>query len=626
VNNQIYDRYVNNVWQTPYDIKDAFAFCLSNSSYSGLQQQFSMPEALWLTNNGANITGLQFDPGDGNGYRNLVPGQLVNVLYADTGFRDITFRAVVSGTTLYSQSRIHISLSLQERFPSTTVIPMTSTESFGGKTAKGKVTIRLANPQQGLRNPLIVIEGFDTGKITNPETIFGDTDYGRFIDDADESSDLTNLMLQSNYDIIYVDWDDGTDDIRRNALLVKDVIRYVNTRKAQSGSTSKNVVIGMSMGGLASRYALRKMEISNENHQVSLFVSYDTPHQGASVPIGFQHMANQLSSVLVKTGINNLNKIVSLFSATPNFKKMLGIVHSPAARQMLLQHVAANGNMDNSMHNSWQTELANLGYPQGFSSSPVRNVAISNGSSCAQYQDLDPNEPLLYYSGKANTTFLGDYVLKIVAPYLARLSLRGGWAILGLPGKNEIKFDLSVNATWEGLNNQVFYCNIVYTKKLLWLIPLRFTIAKDRRFAPNDVLWYERYAGGFYKTNIDLKDSSADTWFYKYNVTAKHQPLFGFVPVPSALDIGFGPDYQDKWMFQTKYKGAALEEYQTPFQNFITSAEANQSHLTITPLNGTWLRNEILGLSPQAIDCTIKCMTNNDLLGESSLFCTGSEY
>ena len=39
------------------------------------------------------------------------------------------------------------------------------------------------------------------------------------------------------------------------------------------------------MGGLVTRYALAKLETENVEHQVGTYFSYDSPHQGAWIPI-----------------------------------------------------------------------------------------------------------------------------------------------------------------------------------------------------------------------------------------------------------------------------------------------------------------------------------------------------
>lgn len=52
--------------------------------------------------------------------------------------------------------------------------------------------------------------------------------------------------------------------------------------------TQPNVVVGMSMGGILTRYALKKMEDRNIPHCTSTMITWDTPHKGANAPLGVQ--------------------------------------------------------------------------------------------------------------------------------------------------------------------------------------------------------------------------------------------------------------------------------------------------------------------------------------------------
>jgi len=54
---------------------------------------------------------------------------------------------------------------------------------------------------------------------------------------------------QDGYDVIYLDFEDGTDYIEKNVLLIQDCIRQINELKVGNAS---NVVIGVSIGGVYS--------------------------------------------------------------------------------------------------------------------------------------------------------------------------------------------------------------------------------------------------------------------------------------------------------------------------------------------------------------------------------------
>ena len=116
-----------------------------------------------------------------------------------------------------------------------------------------------------------------------------------------QKKDLIDELNDLGYDVIIVNHpvnesngiDGGSDYIQRNAFTLISLVRYINETKQ---GNEPNVVIGPSMGGLISRYALAYMEKklaetgnnTKWNHDTRLWVSFDSPHQGANIPIGVQ--------------------------------------------------------------------------------------------------------------------------------------------------------------------------------------------------------------------------------------------------------------------------------------------------------------------------------------------------
>lgn len=67
--------------------------------------------------------------------------------------------------------------------------------------------------------------------------------------------------------------------------------------------------------------------------------------------------------------------------------RALEVSNTPAARQMLINWVNTNFQVDNSWHTQWQTDLRTMGYPAQYG---IRVVAVSNGSECAITQPFSP--------------------------------------------------------------------------------------------------------------------------------------------------------------------------------------------------------------------------------------------
>jgi hypothetical protein len=265
---------------------------------------------------------------------------------------------------------------------------------------QGVVTISLGSNHNSLTNPLIVVEGFDPGYYLTPESLTGFTTYGDWISSIPSQTTLYSL-LTSQYDIVWIDFTDGSADIRNNAVVVEDVIRWVNANKT---SSNPNVVLGLSMGGLCARYALKKMENGGETHQVGLFISHGVPEQGVSVPLSLQYLETHLNSLYLRAGpARGFYQMYSMFwnPTLPNLDGVLTLSDLPSAEEMLINHLNASYQIDNSVHNAWETELNALGYP---SQGGIRNIAVSNGSECGQTQTLPQNGQILYLNGKLNTS------------------------------------------------------------------------------------------------------------------------------------------------------------------------------------------------------------------------------
>ncbi|ACT96484.1 T9SS type A sorting domain-containing protein [Dyadobacter fermentans] len=180
--------------------------------------------------------------------------------------------------------------------------------------------------------------------------------------------------LSEGYDLVLVDYDDARAAIENNAQVLKAVIQHVNSIKQ---GNIDNVVIGASMSGLVARYAIRKMEVDGIQHHVMLLICFDTPHQGANVPVGMTQLLWESSPTL-------LTKVVLKFFAK-GWRNYYNAMLTPAASQMLMHWGGAlTGGVGSKSpaFDAFRTNLFNLGnggYPAN-----CRNIAVINGSMTAQ--------------------------------------------------------------------------------------------------------------------------------------------------------------------------------------------------------------------------------------------------
>jgi hypothetical protein len=626
---QLFDKYVSGVYQNPYLQDKTVGFALGSRDYQGLNFNLNLPANLWLTNSSSNVDHIQVDPGDGSGYRTITPGVNLAVSYADTGMKVLNFKVFLTdASVLVTHTQLHISPDPLTLFGGGAIEGnqiinngvrtgfyrnqyfVESTDTYHRIPGEGIITVKYAGAHTSLVKPLIVVEGFDQGIYTIPEYLNGVYSLNEFMLSVTNSSTL-NLLLPT-YDIVFIDFRNGTDDIHRNALVVESVIRWVNATKTGG---NPNVVLGLSMGSLCARYALKTMENNGETHDTRLFISHGGPQQGAEIPVAFQDLIEHAHNLYMRAGpASALYSIVRLFAPSlTNIGGVVSLSETPAAEQMLITRIKSNFTVDNTIHDNWQNELKSLGYP---SQGGIRNIAISNGSNCGQTQTLSPGGQVFLVDGQMSTSFLGSILSEIGGPVVAVLAGQPGLLLSVLPGRNTINLHFQGNAVVDGGGNQAYNGKITYTKTLFFLIPITVTLT-DRTFSsPSGLHSFETFAGD--NLTFNSSNNISSEWFGKYNITANFGQGFDFVPVTSVLDIGEGNTTLLESDYLTGYDGISRPTPKTtPFDNFITAytpisptvLNNNEAHISYDPRNGQWLANE-LNTPASSSGCITVCSAN----------------
>lgn len=256
-----------------------------------------------------------------------------------------------------------------------------------------------------LRRPFIVCDGFDPNDSKNYYTSSNDEVDGRGMyeilngnpsknekDPKRPSANLVSKLQARGYDLVFVNFLDGAGDIPSNAEALRGFLNDIINNKYRDEKTEEAILVGPSMGGLITRYALSKMEEQGEEHYIRQWISFDSPHKGANVSIGFQWLINYFSKI-------HTGGIGKLEDAKEQFSDIIDMINLPAAKQMVLQHYSQLGEegqiKDNEYHMSvgphpdFQTfydsiELLNNG--KGYPAIPKR-YAISNGGKAKRYNE-----------------------------------------------------------------------------------------------------------------------------------------------------------------------------------------------------------------------------------------------
>lgn len=639
INDKYDDKYTNGVWQNPYDSKQTFAITSSVIMLNKSNVDVVLPATLWHTN--ASVTEIAIDFGNSTGYKILTNGVVASTTYIAVGVYTWTYRILIDGQYKYCRQKVKVTqadtrlLSRNPACRAPQVINVNATKPYQGVLGSATIQVVRGGACNELRNPLIVAEGLDTGLLGQGGTI-GDSDIQNFFTSVDlsDSVELENFLINNtavDYDIIYVNWNNGTDFIQRNAYVLEAVIAWVNEQKVLSGSTTKNVVLGQSMGGLVARYALRDMENNGLNHDTSLYISHDAPHQGANIPLGILNMARHTVNEFIQTPLGNITIPVN-GAGNVGLATIDDLLDAPAVNQMLINNVDTNGNRTNTIHTNWQNELRLFGYPQ-----QTRNIALSNASHCASSQGLVSNQELVTITGNGGTSVLTSVVLLLfpsIDPLIGVALNDTSASLLGfLPGNTKLDLEFRANAFPSTGTARIYKGRLTYEKKLLWLIPITRTIFDKSVDSQSGDKFIENYPGGVTPNALAISENGGDNnLFYNYDYNLNVNLNFDFIPATSALDVGSGYSIlnDSDYFFRYTASSPPLGTKAIPFNNFTTSSNENSSlnaeHISFNRRNGDWLATELDNSTTnnQVFDCSYVC-SNTSITGADFL-CTTSNY
>ncbi|WP_179333402.1 T9SS type A sorting domain-containing protein [Winogradskyella costae] len=424
------------------------------------------------------------------------------------------------------------------------------------------------SPDGILDKPIIVVDGFDTGDLRDINGIYSLLDFVN----SSGTENLADQLRTQDFDVIILNFpiytraadsetiDGGTDFMERNAMLLVELITIINADKSLN-SPDQNVIIGPSMGGLISRYALNYMEANSMDADTRLFISFDAPHLGANVPIGLQHQLNYLAN-------NPLSPVAEL---QPFIESLL---KSPAGRQLLIDHFESHLTGDDlftfddnltlpephPFRTTFNTNINNLtisGFPEN-----VRNVAIVNGSGTgSSYFAADGVTPV------TNGFAIVDAILPVDSPL----------------GTIDVEIDIHMTPA-AGTPRQVsrFFAPL--------LPPFIPDIENTASAGTVNFDGVDSAPGGLFDLSA-LTDSFGtgggigDAFFAALQIDK-----FSYIPTVSALALDITePDTGNEinWHYNGDFSSAS------PFAN-IYSPDANEPHVLLTEANVAFALDEIL--------------------------------
>ena len=536
--------------------------------------------SLVFSNCGKQISNVSINFYDGAGYQALANGGTLTQTYTDSsGYKPFAIKVVCTDGSVYecySLQYVHVTTGVGARYAIGNILPLAQNVNFFNTAPtpkRGTMQVVYSSkrpsghPQyQKIIKPLIIINGLDETDI-DPNTPAALKKNLRKLLDAwefdiigyDFNSQLDDL---AGYDLIYINYY-TLDKIEHNADMLISMLNWINANKAVGAE--QNVVMGIELGGLVSRYALAKMTRANQPTGTRLLITHDAPHQGAYMPLGYQHLAEDFGEMD--------------FWGTPfrqmisEFKTRQALKNSPVFEQFYLHKVDGATVTYNSFLSPNAAYHTMVDFPVGGPITPTYQfVATSQGSQCGT-NVTTPGITMLDYEQKIDddpaalipNIPLGELCLDFLCFNKIKFTL--GFCI-------SYKIKLKVNTLPNfGINKSISYAAMtreIYLKiktKVCtgygsYCVTLNFLTIKIgtgalysqgpfERINPTNILPYESVAGGtnslkdinFRLVAINGTFITLGGWFNVIYPTSQffdvsfQNPTYSYISRVSALDI-----------------------------------------------------------------------------------------
>jgi hypothetical protein len=356
---------VLDISQTELNERIVFApTAFRSETFNGSKLVFELPESFLFSNQMNASVHLSIDFDDGTGWQQISPDREMTVSYTSTGQKEITLKARLnSGDELTGKFILNVKKLVTPEPDAVWIVE--SNLSYNDITTSGDAFILYGEGNATLTSPIIISEGVDFDDTYTWETLY----------ELFNQQNLLEDLRTEGFDIVVLNFHEPLTYIQSNAYLFVKLVEMVNDT---INFGTQIPVVGPSMGGLVTRYALNYMELNNIEHNCNLWVSFDAPHQGANMPLGLQY------------------ELYFFRELDANIQLLLDVLDQPAPRQMLAYHYTdppSSPAGNDILFDELQTELADLGgFPEN-----MRIIALSNGRGDGVGQPYNAGDQVIEY-------------------------------------------------------------------------------------------------------------------------------------------------------------------------------------------------------------------------------------
>ena len=357
---------------SPYVERECFAV---------VPEEGSLPLAFdknnFFTNTGLDVAMVEYKIDNGS-YRAIpFSGGAVRVPTGTSpGEYDITFRVTFSnGKVMESHSIVIVKSesSGPARRPENPDIKTFCTIDADNEQSGATVFVKYMNAESTdstFIRPLIIVEDMDLSSLSNGLSMDFDTILS--MDGIDELSKI--------FDIIYVDFNDGLDDISRNGACLRKILLEINKHRFQTYS-DESYIVGLGTGGLIAKLAVYLLESGNIDYKIKKIIAVNSPFRGINIPPSLQSFIKQgyYLGKSISFWYGGLEKI---------FAPYVSLIDSELMQQLLIYK---------TWNDSMQEYNLFLNNHLGLRYSPknCETIVISNGNY-RNYTLCSPNQQSIY--------------------------------------------------------------------------------------------------------------------------------------------------------------------------------------------------------------------------------------
>lgn len=334
----------NSKWENLFDYDFCFAVALGEDEFVGKDVTIPINVDNLLNNTMSRISQIDVKADDGT-YEKVALNTDWKHTFSQLGEHWLTFRVLFyDGFLMECRTPIMLLEQNSQHLPPIDKPIETYTEiAADGEQSGGELQVIYLNKEK------------TSGKFIRPLVIAGDINLsGLLTGNASTSFDLKTIAsgsigtkineLSQIYDIIYLKYNNDTDDLLRNGKLLRKALQIVNNNRFSVSDDT--YVVGLGVGGVIARIGINMMESEGENHRVCKFIAMNSPFRGVNIPLALQGLIRHIQNLPRKVK-RRIPEIIQRANLIENH------MQNDMLKSLVIQRLNENNECTNSLNANW---------------------------------------------------------------------------------------------------------------------------------------------------------------------------------------------------------------------------------------------------------------------------------